>query len=232
MATQQPLWIFNQTVDQKTSVILGPGLWKWRIKTFSVTGNHDAFNDILNKAIQYLALRVDKSLFRVYGRNSYAENEDIEFEAELYNEVYELVNDEDVSITITGSDGTSYPYTFTKTSKSYYLNAGNLPAGNYNYSARVESGGKTYTENGEFTVIVSRLEKLNLEADHNLMLNLARKYGGEMVLPGELEKLAELISGRDDIKTITYSQKRFSELLNIPYLLVQRPHNAAEIVTT
>jgi len=219
VVTKQPMWVFNQSMDKKTGMILGPGLWKWKIKEFSTTAAHDAFNDILNKTIQYLALKVDKSLFRVYGQNNYAENDDIEFEAELYNELYELVNDKEISITITGSDGASFPFVFTKTSNSYFLNAGNFLADNYTYFAQVISGGKTFTEKGEFTVSTKKLENLNTMADHNLLYNLAQKHGGEMVYPGQMDELAEKIKNREDIKTITYYQKRFSELLNLPFLL-------------
>lgn len=219
LATEQPQWIFNQTLERKTAVILGPGIWKWRIKEFSSTGSFEVFNEVINKTIQFLALRVDKSLFRVYGKTNYAENVDIEFEAELYNDVYELINDKDVNITITGSDGTNYPYTFTTTSKAYYLNAGNLPSDNYNYTAQVTSGGNTLNDRGEFSVSSTKLENLNTEADHNLLYNLAQKYGGEMVYPYQLDELAEIIKSRDDIKAISYYQKRFSEILNLPWLL-------------
>jgi hypothetical protein len=206
-------------MERKTAVVLGPGIWKWRIKEYSASGMHDAFNEVLNKTIQFLALRVDKSLFRVYGQDNYKENDEIEFEAEVYDELYELVNQDDVSITLTGSDGTDYPFTFTKTSKAYYLNAGNLPADSYRYTATVVTGNKTLVEKGEFTVSASKLENLNTEADHNLLFNIAKKYGGEMVYPGQLGELAGIISAREDIKTVVFSQKRFSELLNLPYLL-------------
>ena len=217
--TEHPLWVFNQALERRNAVVLGPGLWKWRIKEYSMRGTHEAFNEIVNKTIQYLALRVDKSQFRVYGQTHYTENDDIEFQAELYNDVFELVNDPEVDITIEGSDGTKYPYSFSRTSNAYYLNAGNLSADTYTYAAHTEYGGDALTEKGEFTVSASRLEQLSTEADHNLMLNLAGKYGGEMVYPDNLQTLAGVITDREDIKTITYSQKRFSELLSLKWVL-------------
>lgn len=219
VATGQPLWVFNQSYNRKTAVVLGTGIWKWRIKEYSITSSHDAFNDIINRTIQFLALKVDKSLFRVYGENSFTEQDEITFEAELYNEVYELINDPEISISVSGSDGSSYPFAFTRTSNAYYLNAGNLPADNYSYSAQVISGGVTLTEKGEFTVSASKLEQLNTEADHGFLFNLAQNYGGEMFYPEQLDELVEKINTRDDIKTITYTQKRFTEVLNNPYLL-------------
>lgn len=220
LTTGQPQWIFNQAYDRKTAVILGTGIWKWRIKEYGFSATHEAFDDIINRTIQFLALKIDKSLFRVYAKNNYGERDDIELEAELYNDVYELINDPDIPITVTGSDGTNYPYEFSRTTNAYYLNAGNLPPDTYTYSSQVDAGGSTLTESGEFTVRASRLEQLNTEADHDFLFNLARKYGGEMVYPAQFELLENKIRQRDDIKTVVYYQKRFSEVLNIPYLMI------------
>ncbi|MCD4681687.1 MAG: hypothetical protein K8R86_00275, partial [Bacteroidales bacterium] len=116
--TNEPLFLFNQTLDTKAGVILGSGIWKWRMMNFSKEGNHDAFNEIINKTIQYLSIKVDKSFFRVFNKNNFFENEDIEFDAEVYNESYELITDPEVTITITASDGKKYPFVFYKTSDS------------------------------------------------------------------------------------------------------------------
>jgi len=150
--TEEPLFVFNQTLDQKTAVIFGEGIWKWRMNNFANDGNHLAFNDIINKSVQFLALRVDKSLFRVFHKTNFEENEIIKLEAELYNDIYELVNQAEVSITITGSDETNYPFYFSKSSLAYVLDAGNLPPDNYTYYAKVQSGDKMLTESGEFTL--------------------------------------------------------------------------------
>ena len=218
--TNEPLVLFNQTLDSKTGIIIGEGIWKWRMTNFAKEGNFEAFNEICNKTIQFLSLKVDKSFFRVFCKNDFNANEDIEFDAEVYNESYELINEPEVTLTITNSEGKKFPYTFNKTSNAYYLNAGSLPVDNYKYSARVQLGNKILTDNGEFTVSALNIEKTNTIADHNLLYNLALKRGGEMVYPDQLDDLLEIIKTREDIKTISYTQKRFTEILNIPLLLI------------
>ncbi|MCD4791148.1 MAG: hypothetical protein K8R37_14225 [Bacteroidales bacterium] len=218
--TNEPLVLFNQTLDSKTGIIIGEGIWKWRMTNFAKEGNFEAFNEICNKTIQFLSLKVDKSFFRVFCKNDFNENEDIEFDAEVYNESYELINEPEVTLTITNSEGKKFPYTFNKTSNAYYLNAGSLPVDNYKYSARVQVGNKILTDNGEFTVSALNIEKTNIIANHNLLYNLALKRGGEMVYPDQLDDLLEIIKTREDIKTISYTQKRFTEILNIPLLLI------------
>jgi len=217
--TGAPLLLFNQTPYEKTGVINGDGIWKWRLYDYKKNGNHNAFNEIINKVVQYLSVKVDKSLFRVYGKNNFNENDDIEFDAEVYNASYELVNEPDVTLTITDDKDNRYPYTFNRTANAYHLNAGNLPVGRYKYTARVNSGGKILNASGEFVVSAMNIETTNTIADHNLLYNLSEKRGGEMVFPSQLDKLVNDIKSRDDIKTVVYTQLRYTEILNLPWLL-------------
>lgn len=218
--TSEPLFLLNQTLDSKSGIIVGTGIWKWRLNNFAKYGNHDAFDEVINKTVQYLSLRLDKSFFRVFSKNDFLENENIEFDAEVYNESYELINDPEVTLIISDSEGKRYPYVFSKTTVAYYLNTGSLPAGNYSYLARVQVGDKLFTESGEFSVKALNIENINTLANHNLLYNLAINNGGEMVYPDQLEYLSSVINSREDIKTIMYTQKRYAELLNFPWILI------------
>ena len=218
--TEEPLFVFNQMLDQKTGIIFGEGIWKWRMNNFAIDANHLTFNDIINKSVQFLALRVDKSLFRVFHKTNFEENENIEFEAELYNDIYELVNQPEISITITGSDEKNYPFYFSKSAKAYILDAGNFPPDNYSYYAKVQSGDKMLTESGEFTVSKVNIEKVNTVADHGLLYNLAKEKGGEMFYPKNLNELPAVIKNREDIATISYSSKKFTEIISLHWLLI------------
>jgi hypothetical protein len=220
VAMDEPLFLFNENQGKKTGVVLGSGIWKWRMINFEKENNHEAFNEILNKTIQFLVVKVDRSLFRVYTKNNFTENENVELDAELYNDNYELINEPEVSITITDSKASKYPFVFNKTEKSYYLNAGKLPVDNYFYSARVNRGDKILTDQGEFTVSSLSVEKINTVANHNILFNLAKNRGGEMAYPATLNSFVILLKEREDIKAVIYSQQRYTEILNFPFVLV------------
>lgn len=220
VSTSEPLIAINDNQGLKSGLILGSGVWKWRMTNYSKSGNHEAFNEIINKLIQLTSLKVDRGFFRVYTKNNFHENENIEFDAELYNENYDLINEPEVNITVTGSEGQTYPFVFDKTASAYYLNAGKLPVDFYSYSVRVNRGDKQFTENGEFTVSSLSIEKTNTRADHNFIYNLAVNREGAMFYPSNLNELAQEISQREDIKPVIYSEKRYTEILNLPLLLV------------
>ena len=127
--TEQPLIVFNSMGGRKTAIIAGEGIWKWRLHDYAAHNNHDIFNKLVSKIVQYLALQVDKSFFRVICKNDFYENEPLLFDAEVYNESYELINDPEVTMNIINSDNKKFPYTFSKTINAYRLNAGMFPVG-------------------------------------------------------------------------------------------------------
>jgi hypothetical protein len=207
-----PLYLFMQNAGQKIGAITGENLWKWRLSNFLSKGNHQLFDDLINKTVQYLTVKEDKSFFRIKCKDRYRENEPVEIEAEVYNESYEMVNVQDVNLTITDEEGKSYPFTLGKTPNAYYLNAGTFPVGKYNYSGSVKSGNTTYQKNGTFIVAPINLESMNIVADHNLLYRLSAAHGGELYYPQNMEKMVEKINSREDIRPVIYTQKRFSDL--------------------
>ncbi|MES2592051.1 MAG: hypothetical protein V4608_09215 [Bacteroidota bacterium] len=216
--TKTPLLFFNTFGENKTAVFTGEGIWKWRLQDFASNGNHNLFNELISKTVQYLSVKVDKSFFKVIGQNNFFENEPIEFEAEVYNESYELINEPEVNITISNSENKKFPFTFTKTNNAYRLNAGMMPVGEYKYEAKVKVGDKISVQRGEFSIFALQAELTNTIADHQLLYSLAKQHGGEMVYPNELEKLTEQLNKRDDIKSVSYTQNKLSDLINLKWI--------------
>ena len=100
VATKQPLVMFNQQNNVKSCIIAGEGIWKWKLADYRQNKNHDIFNSILSKFIQYLAITEDKGFFRLNCNNNFYENENVELYAEVYNESYEMINTPEISLDI------------------------------------------------------------------------------------------------------------------------------------
>ncbi|MEO5570251.1 MAG: hypothetical protein ABIT08_14145 [Bacteroidia bacterium] len=216
--TDQPLLFFNQEGSRKIAVLAGEGLWKWRLKEFSENNNSNFTNDLFIKVVQYLSVREKKTPFRVSYKNNFAENEPLIFDGELYNETGEMVNTPDVKMTITDADKKYYPFTFSKTEKAYSLNAGKLPVGNYKFTAETKLGDKLYAETGEFSISALQLESSETVANHQLLFALAQKKGGKMLYAPQLAELPRIISGREDVKPVTYTQKKLKDLINLKWV--------------
>jgi len=216
--TKLPMMSFMNNDENKVAVFQGEGIWKWRLQDFAAHNNHILFDELISKTVQYLSVKVDKSFFKIVSPTSFLENESISLEAEVYNESYELINEPEVMITIINSDNKKFPFTFSKANNAYRLNAGMMPVGDYRFEAQVKVGGKIYTQKGEFSVIAIQVESTNTIADHQLLYSIAHKHDGELVYPRELEKLVNTLNNRDDIKTVSYSQNKLSDLINLKWI--------------
>lgn len=219
VVTTQPLIMFNETSERKTGIITGEGLWKWRLMDYLENGSHLASNEIINKIVQYLALKTEKDNFRVHVKDVYTENEPVIIDAEVYNDSYEIINTPEVNIIITSEDKKSYSYAFSRTSNAYTLNAGMLPVGNYTYAARVKAGSHVYSKNGQFIINQLNKEAINVQANHTLLYSLSQKHKGKMYYPRETEKLYNDIVQNENLKPVIYEIRKTTELVNIKWIL-------------
>jgi len=70
--TRIPLILFFQSQERKTGIIAGENLWKWRLSDYLQKSDHKVFDDLINKVIQYLSIKGDKSFFKVKVSNRFS----------------------------------------------------------------------------------------------------------------------------------------------------------------
>jgi hypothetical protein len=216
--TQNPLLNFLETDGLKHGLLLGEGLWRWRMADFAENGNHNASNELILKTIQYLAVKADKSYFRISHAESFYENESIRIEAQLYNKSYELTTEPEINILFTDTEGIEYPYSFNKKENTYFLNIPDLPVGNYNYKSKVLFGSKELIEEGQFSIKRIQLEEAQTIANHNLLYQLAEKSDGKMFYPSNISGLFDEINSREDIASISYQEEEIEDVINLKWI--------------
>ncbi len=221
--TQNPLLFFTANNDKKTGFLLGEGIWKWKLEEAKNEQNYPLVNLLINKIVQYLAVKNDKRKFKVFTpKNIFDENENIIINATLYNDAYEAINTPDVKIQVKNTEGKIYNYTFAKVGTAYRLDAGILPQGNYTFLAKTTLGNKQYTANGAFFVNALIAEYQQTTANHQLLYAMAKQSNGQMVMPNNLLSIAAAIeknqSRTDGIKTISYEVRKYEHLINLKWI--------------
>ena len=98
------------------------------------------------------------------------------------------------------------------------MNAGYFPAGDYTFTASVEIGEKTATETGKFAITPVNFENLDLQANHNLLFQLAAESGGKFYLPNQSEQLISDLQNNNRLKATSYYQEMINELLNLKWM--------------
>ena len=155
------------------------------------------------------------------GKNLYAENENVCFDAELYNKNYELVNQPEVEMLVVAENDAKqqHRYAFSRTLNAYHLDMGRLPAGDYRWTASTDFQGKKYTQNGHFCVNEEQVEALRLTADHQLLQNIAESSGGKMLPVSRLKDLSKFIHANADIKPVAHYHQRHHLLTDSVWFL-------------
>lgn len=215
--TGLPMLSFSQTNEHKSAVLVGEGLWKWRLFEYAQREEHRLFDELVNKVVQFLALKEDKRLFRVKAPKKAWEQEKLTIAAELYNANYELVNTPEVSLKLVDEGGKEYSYTFSRTRESYQLALSNLAAGSYRYEASVLYGDELQQSSGRFDLMPLQLEQQTTQADHQLLYALSDVKGGKLYYPNALSELTEEIESLES-KTLTYSRAQLSELIHSKWI--------------
>jgi len=219
--TEQPLLAIGENNGAKVGLFLGEGLWKWRLFDYLQHNNHQIFEELVGKTVQYLTLKEDKRKFRVtLDQNIFNENEAVTFGAELYNDNYELTNDPDVAMSVRNAEGKEFLYTFNKVGKAYSLNAGIFPTGNYRFRATANFNNQNFVYEGRFSVQPIQLELFETTANHAVLRQLSGQYGGEMVPASGLAGLAEKIKTSATIKPVIYQSTRTNPLINIKWIFL------------
>ncbi len=218
--TAYPLWSVGESDGTKIGVITAEGLWRWRLFDYMQHQNHDAFDELMTKTIQYLSVKQDKRRFRVnIAKNLFKENEPILFNAELYNENYELINEPDVSLTVINEEGKEFPYSFTRQGNSYHINAGFFPAGHYRFKGKTVFSGKDFESKGKFSIQEIQLEKYVTTANHNTLRLMSQSFGGQLIYPNKINELADIINSKNAVKSIMYQTARNKPLINLRWIL-------------
>ncbi len=213
--TPYPLMTVQQQGEQRNAVIAGEGLWRWRLADLQQHGTHVHFDRLVQKLTQYLALKTDRSRFRVDHAPSFNENEQVLMRAELYDATYAPVSTPEVTIILTNEEGSEFPYNFTPAGQVYRLDAGRLPPGRYTWQAATEHDGQRHTAKGELLVKALVAERLSTVADHGLLADLAARTGGIMAGPGALESIEQAIRAKPEIVARSYVHATFSDLIGL-----------------
>jgi len=221
MATNHPQLFLMNEEGLKTGYLIGEGLWKWKLSEARDNSGAPVFNALIGKIVQYLSVKDDKRKFIVHpAKAPFDENEHVVLNATLYNDSYAPVNTPDISIQLINEYHKSYNFNFSRFESAYQLDAGILPPGKYNYLANTTLGIQKYTAKGSIFINPLLAEFQQTLADHHLLYQLSAQTNGKIYQPDQLSKLKDELYKSDQIKTLSYEDRKYEELINSSALFV------------
>ncbi len=218
--TDFPLIAYSSNLKNRNAVLVGEGIWLWRIQSYSQFNNTQAIDAFLSKTIMYLTSETDKRKFKVVTEGVYNVTNDISISAELYNDALEPTNSVDVDLILNNESKEVFNFIFSPFENHYRLNLNKLPVGVYSYKAVTKLGNNKYEDFGEFIVQHTDYEIRNLNANHRLLVRLAKDHNGEMYSPYEIEELINKVENLGTLKSKTHYQNIFTSLNSILLIMV------------
>lgn len=219
VGTGRALLAINTTTPRKAAVLAGEGIWRWRLEEYELTEQQSIVDDIILKTIQLISLKDDKRKLRVYNTApSYGVDEQIVFENEVYNNIYERVYNQEISLFVEDEKGQrrNFSYTVTPDKSSYEVS--NLAAGVYRYEASATVLGKKETASGQFVVKEIDLEDINTTADFQLLRTLSNQTSGKFSLLDNPQAIIDYLSANKSPDKVS-SVEDLREFINLKWLL-------------
>ena len=106
VSTDWPLWAVREGDARRVAVTLGEGLWRWRMQDLvRHDGESVAFDELVNRTLQYLSSRDDVKRLRVRVPERLDEDLRCEWVAEVYDASLSPTVDVEVTLELTKQNG-------------------------------------------------------------------------------------------------------------------------------
>ena len=218
LVTPKPLLIANTTTARKSAILAGEGLWQWRLEEFALTDKQEIVDEIIMKTLQLISVKDDKRKLRVYPiAPEFSVDEKVVFENEAYNDIYELIYNQEIKLDITDEKGKARTYSYTTTKDNSRFEITGLTEGVYRYKAATQVLGKSEIVDGQFIVRNTDLENLNSTADFNMLRTLAAQNNGQFFVANQLEKLKVFLLSNKAPDKVT-SIEEMNEFINLKWV--------------
>ncbi len=176
-----PLLSVQSDGNARRAVFWADGLWLWRLNAWAKEESMRPVDDLIQKTVQLL-LAPEKKGRLILGLNSpeLAAGEAARFRVETFNSIFEPVFDQKITIELTSRDRKTpgKTYSFVNAQGISEFSSGALEPGVYRARASALLNGRPESDEIEFVVRPQELEAQELEADHRMLQEVARKNGG------------------------------------------------------
>ncbi len=218
LVTDKPLLAVEVRNNQKIGILLGEGIWRWRLDEFGQVEKTSGFDELLGKLLQYLSTSEDKTRFRSYPiQQEFSEVEPVIFESQVYNDIFEPVFGNTINIEIVDESGKQARYSYVTSPGNIRYQIGGLKEGVYRYRSRTNINGKTEETRGQFAVVLKQAELQNLTADFDLLRKLSTNTGGRFYTLAKTQDLVNDLTLKE-ATAVLRAEERYDFLINLKWI--------------
>jgi len=177
--SDNPLIVSRKLGNKKSIAVLARDIWKWKLQT--AAKDMDLFDRFIISSVKWLNTSEDQKQVKIStNKKIYSLGEQVEFIAQVYDEIFNPVSDAEVKINIRGNEQSSELILSSVGNGLYEGVFETNKPGDYSFSgnARFEniSLGK---DNGSFNIGEVDIEMINPGMNFEFLSSLAERTGGK-----------------------------------------------------
>ena len=216
--TQKPLFATFEQNNQKSAVLFGEGIWKWRATSFISTNSFQDFDKFISSTVQYLATNKKRNRLEVNSENIYPANSTINISAYYTDKNYSFDARATLEIAITNTDTNKvFKIPFSLENNSYQAEIENLTSGNYKY--KVSVNGQNIHKYGQFKITDFLIEEQFTNANDKKLEILANNSDGKLFYKGQIDSLINELLNNKSFYTTQRSVVKENSLIDWKWIL-------------
>lgn len=214
----QPLLATFDINNQKSAILLGEGIWKWRAASFLTSNSFEGFDKFVGNLVQYLASNKKRNRLEVNVENIYPANSTINISAFYTDKNYHFDARASLEISITNSNTNEViKFPFSLVGNSFQAEIENLASGNYTYKVSVL--GQNINKSGRFRITDYQVEEQFTNANVHKLQMLADRTGGKVFYKNKVDEITKELLDNESFYTIQKSSVREQNLINWKWIL-------------
>ncbi|WP_301400385.1 VWA domain-containing protein [Polaribacter huanghezhanensis] len=199
--TQTPLLATFENDSQKSAVLFGEGIWKWRAASFINSGSFQDFDKFLANMVQYLASTKKRERLSLKYDALHPANTPIAINAFYVDKNYQFDARAKLNLKLTNTvTNVSQNVPFSLLNNSFEAVLNELPSGDYRFEVTVEN--QPVRKTGQFKITTYQIEEQFTSANQKELKLLANNTEGKSYFPRNNQQIInDLIADKRYVTT-------------------------------
>ena len=218
VASEQPLLATFEQNNQKSAVIFGEGIWKWRAANYLQSNSFEGFDEFTGNLVQFLASNSKRKRLEVSLKSLYLSNAPIRISAFYTDKNYQFDPRASLLFSVTNTvtkEQREFPFSLAH--NSFQVIVENLPPGSYQYTVTV--AGQKSMDSGVFLISEARIEAQFTKANTTKLNRLAKSTGGKVYHSTEILEVVDNFVENEDYATVQKTVLKKQALIGWKWVL-------------
>jgi len=216
--TQNPLLTTFENSNQRTAILLGENIWRWRMRSYALNNSFETFDGFISNLIQYLSSNQKRKRLNVLIEPIYYANETIQISASYLDKNLNFDDRAKLWLTVSNKENDFLKkIPFAVFESRFTIELSNLPAGEYNYVVSVEN--QKSSVSGLFKILPFEIEQQYTNANNKELKILANKTNGKVFYSNQSVELIAYLKSDLQFKQIQKTEMIKISLIDWKWIL-------------